>query len=203
MLLLESLGITHGKIAYNLPIQKKDRQAIKKLLANLNFSENRPLVAIHPVAKWQTKLWSTEKFAALADQVIVRYHANLVFTGSRHDKPLIDDIRSHMKKNSANLAGATSLKTLAALYETADAVVSTDTGPMHLAAAVGTPVVALFGPTAPWRTGPFGSYHQIIRVDLECSPCFKRHCSNVECMERISVESVLQGLEKVLIDHQE
>jgi len=70
---------------------------------------------------------------------------------------------------------------------------------MHLAAAMGTPVTALFGPTAPWRTGPFGSGHQIVRAGLKCSPCFKRRCRTAECMARISVADVLEGVRKIRI----
>jgi ADP-heptose:LPS heptosyltransferase len=65
---------------------------------------------------------------------------------------------------------------------------------MHLAAAVGTPVVALFGPTAPWRTGPFGSGHQILRAPAPCAPCFKRSCNVGGCMDRISVDRVLAAV---------
>ena len=80
----------------------------------------------------------------------------------------------------------------------ADAVVSTDTGPMHLAVAAGQPVVALFGPTAPWRTGPYGSGHQIVRVDLECAPCFKRRCKTCDCMRRIPVDQVLTAVSQII-----
>jgi len=132
--------------------------------------------------------------------LIEEFGTNVVFTGSRTDRDAIEEIISAMKGNAASLAGETTLLTLAALYEEAECVVSPDTGPMHLAAAVGTPVVALFGPTAPWRTGPFGSGHQIIRAELECSPCFKRTCETKECMERISVEDVMDGIQNLGLD---
>jgi heptosyltransferase-1 len=77
-----------------------------------------------------------------------------------------------MHHPAVNLAGATSLIDLAALYDRMAMVISTDTGPMHIAAAVGTPVVALFGPTAEWRTGPYGDMHQVAAADLDCRPCF-------------------------------
>ena len=91
-----------------------------------------------------------------------------------------------MRGRAINFAGKTTLTELAVLYERAAVVISTDTGPMHLAAAMGTPVVALFGPTAPWRTGPYGPGHQIITAELECSPCFKRRCEQTDCMYQIS-----------------
>ena len=85
-----------------------------------------------------------------------------------------------------DLSGRTGLKELAALLSLAQAVVCTDTGVMHLAAAMGAKVVALFGPTAPWRTGPFGQGHVILRAGLDCSPCFERFCGELKCMEQIS-----------------
>ncbi len=99
-------------------------------------------------------------------------------------------------KESINLAGLTTLKMLAALYEQAEVLVTTDTGPMHLGAAAGTRVVAVFGSTAPWRTGPYGSDHVVVRSGLTCSPCFKRECEHRRCMHDISVDHVMAAVEK-------
>ncbi len=103
-----------------------------------------------------------------------------------------------MTAQAVNLAGETTLKMLAALYAKADVVVSTDTGPMHLAVAVGTTVVALFGPTAPWRTGPYGSGNQVITAGQGCAPCFKRHCPTCDCMALISVDQVFDAVSKII-----
>jgi heptosyltransferase-1 len=73
-------------------------------------------------------------------------------------------------------------------------VISTDSGPMHLAAVLGTPVVALFGPTAPWRTGPYGNRHRVLRMERDCSPCFQRNCETVECMTTIEVADVFRAV---------
>jgi ADP-heptose:LPS heptosyltransferase len=95
------------------------------------------------------------------------------------------------------------LKQLAALFERASAVVSTDTGPMHLAVAMGTPVVALFGPTSPGRTGPHGDGHTVLRSPVPCSPCFSKRCIAREvepmaCMKGITPEAVVAAVERVL-----
>jgi len=97
-----------------------------------------------------------------------------------------------------NLAGQTGLRELAALFSLANLVITTDTGPMHLAAAVQAPLIVLFGPTAPWRTGPYGNGHVILRKDLPCSPCFQRTCSAVRCMQGITVEEVFAADIKTL-----
>jgi 3-deoxy-D-manno-octulosonic-acid transferase/heptosyltransferase-1 len=197
MMLLDAIGIPSNEIEYKLAVQDQDRTTLEALLMRHGISESRLLVAINPVAKWETKLWSNLKFAKLADSLIQQYGANVVFTGGSEDRGTVQDIISAMEAKAANLAGETTLRTLASLYEKTDFLVSTDTGPMHIASAVGTPVVALFGPTAPWRTGPFGPDHQVIRVGTECSPCFKRQCSAIRCMEEISVEQVLDGIQKL------
>ena len=198
MMLLEAIGISSNDVEYNIYISDQDRKKAEDLLQQHKKKEYKLLAAINPVAKWETKLWDNAKFAKLADRLIKQYNAKVFFTGSAEDRELILDIISRMKCKAYNLAGMTSLKILAALYEKASIVVSTDTGPMHLAAAVGTPVVALFGPTAPWRTGPFGDGHQIVRAGLECSPCFKRQCKTAECMKQISIKQVLDAVSRVI-----
>jgi heptosyltransferase-1 len=197
LMLLEAIGVPADEIAYRLPIGEKDRERASRLLMSHGVGRSKPVVVLHPVAQWETKLWRSHRFAALADRLIKEIDAHVVFTGSENDRGTIGAILSHMKNEAVNLAGNTSLKTLAAIYEKSGLVISTDTGPMHLAAAVGTAVVALFGPTAPWRTGPYGVGHQVVRAGLECSPCFKRQCETKECMERISVEEVLEAVRKV------
>jgi 3-deoxy-D-manno-octulosonic-acid transferase/heptosyltransferase-1 len=197
LMLLQALGIPSNSVSYDLPIQTQDRDELDRLLTEHGLADSKLLVAINPVAKWETKLWSNQKFGELADRLTARYGADVVFTGSLHDRPTIEEIISVMEGEVLNLAGKTTLMTLAALYEKCRFVVSTDTGPMHVAAASGTPVVALFGPTAPWRTGPFGPEHQVIRVGLECSPCFKRNCDTTACMEQITVDDVLEGIRKL------
>ncbi|MFC1567277.1 lipopolysaccharide heptosyltransferase II [Thermodesulfobacteriota bacterium] len=198
LMLLNALGIPTPEVEYKLPLFDDNRQKVEDLLRRYDVENPQQIVAINPVAKWETKLWSNQKFAHLADSLIEEYACEIVFTGSLNDRPAIDNIISKMKSRAANLAGETTLKELAALYSKAQMVISTDTGPMHLAAAVGTPVVALFGPTAPWRTGPYGSGHQIVRVDLECAPCFKRHCETTECMHQIAAAQVLEAASKII-----
>lgn len=198
LMLLNALGIPTPEVEYKLPLFDNDYQKVDDLLRQSDFENPQQITAIHPAAKWATKLWSHHKFAQLADSLIEQFGSGIVFTGSPSDCSTLDDIVSKMRGRAANLAGETTLKVLAALYSRAQMVVSTDTGPMHLAAAVGTPVVALFGPTAPWRTGPYGSVHQIVGADMECAPCFKRHCETTECMDQISVAQVLEAASKII-----
>jgi heptosyltransferase-1 len=158
---------------------------------------------MNPVALWETKLWLNDRFAQLADRLIDAYGVDIIFTGGPADRRTIDAIRSMMTHPAVNLAGKTSLPMLADLYQRSSLLVTTDTGPMHLAAAMQTPVVALFGPTAPWRTGPFGKGHRVVRTAPSCSPCFKRRCDEHQCrcMKDISVALVFATVERLF--HQE
>ena len=198
LMIPDALGIPVSEIRYRLPVNNKDHQAIEDLLLRHGVKKNKIIVAVNPVAQWETKLWQTHKFAELADRLVDDYGAEVVFTGGSDDAPITGEILSQMKKNAVDLAGKTTLMTLAALYQKTGLVISTDTGPMHLAAAVRTPVIALFGPTAPWRTGPFGYGHRVIRTGVRCSPCFKRHCPGYGgiCMTKISTADVLAAVHK-------
>ena len=197
LILLEKAGIPVERIAYRLPVSDRDRIDIRQMLAAAGIDRGARLVAINPVAQWETKLWDNAKFAGLADLLIERYDVTVVFSGGQADRPTVDAIVAAMRHTALNFAGRTSLMGLAALYERAVCLVSTDTGPMHLGAAVGIPVVALFGPTAPWRTGPFGKGHRVVRADCRCAPCFKRHCGTTHCMTGISVEKVAAEIEQL------
>lgn len=198
MMLIEALGIPSNEIEYKLPVSNNDRKRVDGLIMQYGMKGARLLIAVNPIAKWETKLWQNEKFARLADAIIDEYDAEIIFTGGTEDRSMIQNIMSAMKGRALNLAGHTTLKMLAAVYEKTALVISTDTGPMHLAAAVGTPVVALFGPTAPWRTGPYGSGHKVVRVDSECSPCYKRGCETIDCMHQITVDQVMVEVRSVV-----
>lgn len=193
LLLLKAIGIESEEVVFDLPVTEEQREKIGQLLAAEGVDPARPLVAINPMTTWETKHWRNDRFARVADQLLDKGMA-VVFSGGPQDVRGIEEIRGAMTGKAASLAGRTSLKELAALYERVNVLITTDTGPMHLAAAAGTPVVALFGPTAPWRTGPFGEGHKILRAEVACSPCLKRHCDREHaCMAQITMDQVVQA----------
>jgi heptosyltransferase-1 len=158
---------------------------------------DRPLAVLHPGARWTSKLWPAASWSRLADRLHGR-GLPVAITGSAADRELAASIIERSRAPVVNLAGRTSLAELAAVLRQARLAVTTDTGAMHLAAALGTPVVALFGPTAPWRTGPFGEGHQVVRLGLACSPCFKRRCPEPRCLSDLPPELVETACEKIL-----
>lgn len=155
-----------------------------------------PFVAVNPVAFWETKLWQDEKFAALCDRIREELGIGIVLTGGEAGP--LERIRGGMRTKAVNLGGQTTLRELACLYRQAALVITTDSGPMHLAAAVGTPVLALFGPTDPVRTGPYGGGHRVVRRGLPCMPCFQRRCETGNCMGEIDVEEVFTAAKEML-----
>lgn len=198
LMLLEAIGIDSKKIEYKLPISAVTESRIHQMMmAGRDQSLQLP-VAINPIAKWETKLWPMDRFAKIADRLIETYGATVFFTGGPEDRAALDDILKQMKYPATNLAGRTSLLELAALYREMACVISTDTGPMHISAAVDTPTIALFGPTAEWRTGPYGEGHHVITSPVNCRPCFKRICDDPRCMQDITVHQVWETLDQLL-----
>jgi 3-deoxy-D-manno-octulosonic-acid transferase/heptosyltransferase-1 len=196
--LIAQVGVKVGKSVLNFPVPANVLQEAEKLLQK-NGVARHPLVIIHPMAKWQTKQWPLANFARVA-HALAQKGASVVFTGGPDDEKPVRELWQGMPTppQVLNLAGQTNLLELAGLFSLSDLVLTPDTGPMHLAAAVQAPLIALFGPTAPWRTGPYGNGHVILRKELDCSPCFKKKCATMECMNALSVEEVLQVAEAKL-----
>jgi heptosyltransferase-1 len=189
------LGVKNPRWDGYIPIYESDKAYIDSLLGRL--SADRTLIAVNPMAKWETKLWESSRFASLADLLNEKLAAEVIFTGSGADRGAIGAIQSEMKTEALNLAGKTTLKQLAYLYQKCAVVISTDTGPMHIAAAMGSPiVVAIFGPTSPMRTGPYGRRQKVVRAGVECSPCFKKRCDDMRCMRGITVEMVYDAVKE-------
>ena len=141
---------------------------------------------IIPGARWKTKVWPAEKFGKLASKLSLKS----VVVGSKSDIEAADTIVLLSQDKSTSLAGKTDLKELVEVIRYAQFVVSNDSGPMHIAAALNIPVFAIFGPTDQTRTGPYGKGHTIIREDVTCAPCFKKTCNDMKCMNNLSVEKV-------------
>jgi heptosyltransferase I len=177
--------------------ERPPRFRLAHLLSDSVKLPAKPYVVLHPGARWPTKLWPAAAWARLAEWLAAR-NLVVVLTGSAADQGLAAAILAQSQAPILNLAGLTSMGELAAVLKGASLAVTVDTGPMHLAAALGTPVAALFGPTAPWRTGPFGQGHEIVRLGLECSPCFKRQCPEPRCLTELSAAAAVRACEKIL-----
>jgi len=194
---LRHLGAEVGEPQFYIPVGEANKRKVDALLESMGIGRDERFVAVSPVALWDTKLWEEKKFAMLCDRLIGEMGLKTVLTGSRADG-ILERIEKSMTRPVVNLGGKTTLRDLAYLYGRAALMITTDSGPMHIAAAAGTPVVALFGPTSPSRTGPYGKGHRVIRKDLDCSPCFLKKCDVLTCMKEITVDEVFETVKNKL-----
>lgn len=151
-------------------------------------------IVLLPGARWPNKRWPAEHFAAIVGQLACEFrHVRFAILGNNDDRTLGATIARAEPARCLNLAGHTTLPEMIEWIRLSALVVTNDTGPMHVAAALGRPVVALFGPTEPRRTGPYGQLEHVLQADLECVPCMKSYCSHrpqMECLHAISPASV-------------
>lgn len=145
---------------------------------------------IVPGARWRTKRWHPERFGELASMLNIK----TVIVGSAYDADIARDVEIKSNGNALSMSGKTDIKELISIIRGARYVITNDSGPMHIAAAFGIPVVAIFGPTNPVRTGPYGRNNVIVKSDIECAPCYKKNCKSMRCMNGISVEEVYEAV---------
>jgi ADP-heptose:LPS heptosyltransferase len=175
---------------------------------NLLRDSRRPLVGLHVSGGRAIKQWEPERFAAVARRLIESTGATVVLTGSDADRSLVNTVAQTLPSSQAiDVAGHLDLLTLAAILERLDLLITGDTGPMHLAAAVATPIVAVFGPSDPARYAPRGPLDRIVRVDLPCSPCNRirrppARCTGhtPDCLAFLTADSVFTAAMAVLQD---
>ena len=178
-----------------------DRHAAHQILAPYSISPKEHLIGVNLGTTWRTKRWSLENFAKVITHVQKRFDAQILLTGSTAEIPLGEALAQIVKVEVINLIGKTTLTQLGALIESCDLYLTCDSGPMHIAAAVGTPTIALFGPTSPIRHGPYGENHKTIEKPVECRPCYKRKCMRKDqphlCMTEIDSNEVVAQILKV------
>ncbi|MBO0857423.1 MAG: glycosyltransferase family 9 protein [Chloracidobacterium sp.] len=193
--LVEYLGCdVSGEYEFPIALDSDDQRFADEQIER--FDER--FAILNPGGGWPTKLWGAEGFGAIADRLWEVYGMRSAVTYGPGEEDLAQSVVDHSRANAATTLGAT-LKQLFALARSAKLFIGGDTGPMHIAAAARTPIVAVFGPTTSRRNGPFAADDVVIeRFDLDCRvDCYRRSCSHTSCMN-ITVESVWEGIEKRL-----
>jgi len=187
------------------PVQEKDRQWVESYLADRIVSPEQQLVAIHPGAGAAVKLWRNEAWSQVADALAARWPLRVVITGSRSELDLAWSVYAGMEGEAIVAAGVTTLGQLAALFQRCRLVLGPDCGPLHLAVAVGTPTVHLFGPEDPHKFGPWGDAqrHLVVTSGRDCIPCSRLDYGADElpdhpCVREITVEAVLAAVRQLL-----
>jgi lipopolysaccharide heptosyltransferase II len=176
-----------------LDVQKSKPAAMAKV--------RNPYVAVVIGSSWESKDWFPEAYRQLALNLLKKYKLGIVLLGDRSQIKAAAHVSQTAKTSDIiNVVGRTSLLELAAILKGAAVGVGPDSGPGHLAAAVGTPFVTLFGPTAPVRTAPYGSEGLVVRSEISCAPCYKKQCpeNTKQCMHNIEVASVIEKITQVL-----
>ena len=175
-----------------------DRQFVEHLLRAEGVLPQNRIVALNLGTTWTTKRWDLANFADLAQQIVrLLPEIKIVLVGSPEERELAKALSASL--SVINLVGKTEILQLGALLERCEVCVTCDSGPMHIAAAVGTPTVALFGPTSPIRHQPHGTGHTVIEKPVSCRPCYKQMCHRRDaphlCMKEISTLEVVKALE--------
>lgn len=196
LMLAEAVGLPRPRATDHLPVPGASRQAARRRLAEAGLPEGAPYVAACADARWETKQWRPDRFAQVLDRVRTETGARAVLVGGPDAVAISTTVAAAMREPPIDLTGQTTLKELVAVIAEARVLVTNDSGPMHVAAAVGTPVVAIFGPTNPERTGPYGPGHGIFAGRAACSPCYRRQClyaggpKALCCLDNVSADEV-------------
>ncbi len=186
------LGIPEVAVDFGLRLSEGEQHRVEELLAGIE----RPFAVAFVGASWDSKLWFPERTAEVAEALAER-GMRTVLVGGRDDSAFAAAVVRAARTPVLDLAGRITLRDLIGIFARARVAFGPDTGPMHIAAAVGTPVVSLWGATSPARSAPWGNEARVILGSAPCSPCYRRRCPIGRiCMEAISVESVVERLSR-------
>ncbi len=199
--LLQSIGIPFSNSYPEIFLKEEEIEKARRTLASNGISSHHVLIGINPTAAYgPAKCWLPERFKQLSEKLIA-YHPDIriVFFGDLQGKPLVKGIcENFSSKQILDLSGKTEMREFIALIKLCDAFLTNDSGPMHVADAIGTPLVALFGSTNDTKTGPY-RMGKVIHKRVECSPCYLRECPiDFKCMRKIEVDEVYQEIMKML-----
>ena len=198
--ILHAVGIPAEDQRLELFLAESERLDATKRIETAGIPDTALKVGIFPGAGWKLREWMPERFAAIGDRLVSEFNANVLVFGGQKETELVQTVVDLMDAPAIPFAGNLQIRQLAACIEQCDLFLTNDTGPMHIAAAVGTPTVSLFGPGNHIRFQPIGAMHQTIRHDVPCSPCkqFTDKCKDNICMKRIAVDEVWQSISHTL-----
>jgi lipopolysaccharide heptosyltransferase II len=206
--ILSPLGINKLEGRYYPFIPKEAYDTTNEHLFQMGIDKDEFLVTIHPSTSKPERSWHGERFAMLCQRLIKEYRAKILLLGSENDKPLLEEIKRCNPSGKVHAIHGLNLQESAAIIEKSKLFIGNDSGMMHLAAMVGTPIVGIFGPGSPATTGPFIDPQKKVTVsrNYPCSPCkqrFFKECkpsahNKPDCIEDISVKEVVEAVENIL-----
>jgi heptosyltransferase-2 len=183
-----------------LRVEPAQAESAETFLRSAGVRDGALRIAVAPGAAYgSAKCWPVERYAALADRLVAACDADVILFGSAGERDVVGGIAARMQHRAINLAGQTPIGDLPALFSRCRLFLGNDSGAMHVAAAVGLPVVAVFGPTDPQGTRPAAAQLALVQEKVSCSPCFLRHCPvDHRCMTRVSVDQVYEATQACL-----
>lgn len=188
------LGFADEPMDFSIAMTDADRSHAATLLKQAGFLPGQRYAVLVPGTRWETKRWSVERLGSLAALIRRDHYLDSILVGGADDTLEADRAVAASNGAAKNLCGRTTLRQLAALIDRAALVVTADSTPMHLAAALDRPLVALFGPTNPRRTGPYDHQGEVLHLQLPCSPCYFRRLRQCRydhaCMQQLTIERV-------------
>ena len=198
---LKPMSIQASSRDPQLWLTQEEIKSADQLLDQLGVQRSKSMVILQPGARYWFKAWPLERFAELANQLMSQYGCQVLIGGSDQDIDIAQQIQRMAQKTPTIMAGRTTIKQFAAIAEKSALFVGSDSGAMHIASAVGTPVVALFGPSNPREWGPRGGPVEVLYKEIDCRSCFHPTCSRGEenCMKLIAVHEVVAAAHRLLL----
>jgi len=193
------LGLPPHPIEWNFQLTDQEQSAVETHLRDVE----RPYAVLFVGSRWESKQWFSSQIADCARLIYERHGLDIVLLGSKEDQPLAREAIGHVKIPMTNLVSHTSVREAIGVIASARVAVGPDTGLMHIAAAVATPVVSLWGATSPRRTGPYGFEDLVVQGRASCSPCYLRRCPIGRiCMQSIDLEEIADNIDRALCRNQ-
>jgi heptosyltransferase-2 len=191
--MLSHFGIASASKALSLTVTEEEEREAAALLHGTGIEADDFLIGVNPGATYgSAKRWYPDRFAAVANELCNRWDGKLVIIGGHSEQSIADEIAAAAEVKCLNLAGRTSVRQLMALIKRCDFFITNDSGPMHIAAVFGVPLVAVFGPTDHTTTSPFSEKAIVVSRNVECAPCLLRKCpTDHRCMKSVTFEDVI------------
>ena len=198
---IKDLGINTDRARFNIPVETSDRAHADDMLG---IFRDKPFVIVSPGAKSHIKRWPLENYADLSDLIKEKLKIDVVLIGDGHDRLIINKMTSLMNTRPLDISGKTNMREIAYLVRKARLLITNDSAPLHVASAVGTPVLVFFGPTDEKKYGPSGEGEKkVLRKSMKCAPCEVAECAEGDneytCMSSISVEEAFNAVKELLV----
>jgi lipopolysaccharide heptosyltransferase II len=191
----EALGLPDDGVVFDLRLRPEEEQRVETMLAETP----RSFAAFFLGSRWPSRFWFPQATAAVAQMLQQEYGINVVLVGGRNEVTFAQQVSTATGGKVINLSGKTTLRDLIGIFSRARLAMGPDSGPMHIAAATGTPVISLWGATSPLRSAPWGSEAFVLQGPAACSPCYARHCPiGRVCMQRITPDHIMQKVRAIL-----